>query len=139
MLADAPRIASDARALQRDWMLPWAEGMLASAVLARWSEGTSEEALRAEVEAAGGRLVDETLIAAHLRSGNAAAALAASTDRLAQLDSAARVRVRWLVQEMQTRHCSLSGGSSTHETLPMLALRPRHRLVGVCSNGACAA
>ena len=112
VLADVPRILSDARSLQRTWMLPWAEGMLATAVVASRPEGTSEEALRAEVETAGGRLFDEALIAAHLRSGNAATALVACTERLAQFDSDARVRGRWRMQEIKTRILLVLGRSA---------------------------
>jgi class 3 adenylate cyclase len=101
VLHDVPRVIADATALQRMWMMPWAEGLLASAVVASQPEGTSEAKLRAEVEAAGGRLADDALIAAQLRAGDADAALAECPGRLAQLDKEARVRSHWLVEEMR--------------------------------------
>jgi class 3 adenylate cyclase len=102
VLADVPRVFAEAKALQRIWMVPWAEGMLASAVIARRPEGTSEEILRAEIEAAGGRLADEALIAAHLRAGNAAAAIVSCTERVKEFTTL-RVRSRRLVEEMKVR------------------------------------
>jgi hypothetical protein len=102
VLAEVPRVFAEAKALQRIWMLPWAEGMLASAVIAKQPDGTSEEILRAEIVAAGGRLADEALIAAQLRAGNAAAALVSCSERVTQLPTL-RVRSRWLVEEMKAR------------------------------------
>ena len=103
VLRDVPRVFADAKALQRMWMIPWAEGMLASAIVAREPAGTSEARLRIQVEAAGGRLADEALIAALLKSGDSDAALAECSVRLAQLDKDARVRGYWFVEEMRIR------------------------------------
>src|SRR5262249_47197648 len=41
VLSDVPRVFADARALQRAWMLPWAEDLLASAIVASRPERTS--------------------------------------------------------------------------------------------------
>jgi class 3 adenylate cyclase/tetratricopeptide (TPR) repeat protein len=103
VLKHAPRIFGDATALQRIWMPPFAESMIARAIIASQPAGVSEEQLRADIESAGGRFAEDAVIAAHLRAGNAEAALSACTDRLAELDSQARIRSRWLVQEMKTR------------------------------------
>jgi class 3 adenylate cyclase len=103
VLADVPRIFADAKALTRNWMLPWAESMLATAIIASRSEDTSEGQLKADIEAAGGRFAEDTVIAAQLRAGNADAALASCARRLAELDTQARLRNRWLVQEMKAR------------------------------------
>ena len=103
VLADLPRLFSEARALQRTWMLPWAEGMLANAIIARSPPGTSERQLGAEIEKAGGRLADEARIAAHLHAGNAAAAIAASEACMPQFERVLRLRNRWLVEEMRLR------------------------------------
>jgi hypothetical protein len=102
-LADVPQIFSQARALQRTWMLPWAEGLLAHAIIATSAAGTSEQQLKARIEAAGGRLADEALIAAHLRAGNPAAALAAADSYIPQLEQVLRLRNRWLVEDLRLR------------------------------------
>src|SRR5262245_1472977 len=113
VLRDIPRVFADARALQRAWMLPWAEDLLASAIVASRPEGTSVAILRAEVEAAGGRLADDALIAAQLRAGDADEALAGCSARQAQLGNDAwspglgwtgvRTRAYWRVEEMKIR------------------------------------
>ena len=76
VIRDVPRVLADARELRRMWMIPWAEGLLASAIVASHPEGTDEAKLRAAVDAAGGRLADEALVGAQLLVGNADAALA---------------------------------------------------------------
>jgi class 3 adenylate cyclase len=101
VLADAPRILTDAEALQRSWMIPWAEGLLASAVIAQQPLGTSEQQLKALVEKVGGRLADDAVIAAKLHAGDANGALSACEDRLRQVLDEGRVRNRWLVEEMK--------------------------------------
>jgi tetratricopeptide (TPR) repeat protein len=103
VLADVPGLYAEAQALQRTWMVPWVHGLLANAIIARSPPGGSERHLEAEIEKAGGRLADEGLIAAHLRTGNASAALAASEACVLQLERAVRVRNRWLVEEMRLR------------------------------------
>ncbi len=103
VLAHASRIFSDAKALQRTWMLPWAEGLLARAIIATRPEKTSEGQLKADIEAAGGRLAEDNVIAAQLHAGNAEAALASCDKRLAELDTPARQRNRWIVHEMKGR------------------------------------
>jgi hypothetical protein len=103
VLADVPRVFSEARSLQRTWMLPWAEGMLANAIIAASAPGMSEQQLKTKIEAAGGRLADEALIAAHLRAGNPVAALAAADSCVPQLEQVLRLRNRWLVEEMRLR------------------------------------
>ena len=89
--------------LQRVWMLPWAEDMLASAIVASRPEGTSEATLSAEVEADGGRLADDALIAAQLRAGDADGALAGCSARHARLENEGRIRAYWIVEEMKIR------------------------------------
>jgi hypothetical protein len=103
VLRDVPRVFADAKALQRPWMLPWAEDLLASAIVDSRPEGTSEATLRAEVEAAGGRLADDALIAAQLRAGDADEALAGCSARQTQLANDVRTRAYWLVEEMKIR------------------------------------
>jgi hypothetical protein len=103
VLADVPRIFADAKALQRNWMLPWAEGMRAAAIVALRPEGTSEEILKAEIGPARGWLADHALIAAQLRTGNATGALADCDARLPQLDNEARLRSRRVVEELRVR------------------------------------
>lgn len=103
VLQHAPRIFTDAEALQRGWMVPWAEGLLAASVVAIRPQGTAEAELKADIEAAGGRYVEDAVIAARLRAGDGEAALAACTERLSELDTQVRVRNRWLVQEMRAR------------------------------------
>src|SRR5262249_41489618 len=103
VLRDVPRVFADAKALQRAWMLAWAEDLLASAIVASRPEGTSEAILKVDVEAAGGRLADDALIVAQLRAGDAGEALAGCSARQAQLKNEVRTRAYWLVEEMKIR------------------------------------
>jgi len=101
VIGDAPRVLADARKLQRSWMIPWADDLLASAIVANAPAGTSEASLRASVEAAGGHLADESLVAAQLRTGNAEAALGECERRLPQLEAQGRVRAYWIFEELR--------------------------------------
>jgi len=103
VLRDVPRILADARSLQRTWMIPFAEGMLASAIVASQPDGTSEARLRATVEAAGGRLAEGGLVAARLKAGDPHAALAGCSGLQSQLENDARVRGYWVIEEMRIR------------------------------------
>jgi class 3 adenylate cyclase/tetratricopeptide (TPR) repeat protein len=103
VLRDVPRVFADARELKRAWMIPWAETMLASAIVATHPEGTSEAVLRAAVEAAGGRLTGEALIAAQLLAGNADAALEECERSLPQLDAEGEARAYWATEELRCR------------------------------------
>ncbi|HXJ82722.1 MAG TPA: AAA family ATPase [Candidatus Methylomirabilis sp.] len=103
VLRDVPRVFADAGALQRAWMRPWAEDLLASAIVASRPEGTRVASLRTEVEAAGGRLAGDALIAAQLRGGDADEALAECSARQAQLERRGRIRAYWIVEEMKVR------------------------------------
>jgi tetratricopeptide (TPR) repeat protein len=101
VIRDAPRVLADARKLQRSWMIPWADDLLASAIVASAPDGTSEASLRASVEAAGGHLADEWLVAAQLLTGNAEAALGECERRLPQLEEEGRVRAYWIFEELR--------------------------------------
>lgn len=103
VVRDVPRILSDARALQRMWMIPWAEGLLASAIVGLEREGTIEATLRAKVEAAGGHLDGDALIAAQLRAGNGGAALAECETSLPQLEGEGRDRAYWITEELRVQ------------------------------------
>jgi class 3 adenylate cyclase/tetratricopeptide (TPR) repeat protein len=103
VLRDVPRVFADARELKRAWMIVWAENMLASAIVATHPDGTSAAALKAAVEAAGGRLSGEALIAAQLLAGNADAALAECERSLPQLDAEGRGRPYWTTEELRAR------------------------------------
>jgi hypothetical protein len=82
-------------------MIPWAGELLTSAIVASAPGGTSEAGLRASVEAAGGHLTGESLVAAQLRTGNAEAALAECERRLPQLEKEGRIRAYWIFEEMR--------------------------------------
>jgi class 3 adenylate cyclase/tetratricopeptide (TPR) repeat protein len=103
VLRDVPRVFADARELQRPWMVAWAEAMVASAVIATHPDSTSMAELQVAVEAAGGRLSGEALIAAQLMAGNADAALAACERSLPQLDAEGRGRAYWTTAELRAR------------------------------------
>ena len=75
VIRDVPRVLSDAAKLQRTWMIPWADDLLASAIVASSPEGASE-VLRAKAKPGSRHLAGESLVAAYLVSGNAEAALA---------------------------------------------------------------
>jgi class 3 adenylate cyclase/tetratricopeptide (TPR) repeat protein len=101
VIRDAPRVLADARKLQRSWMIPWADDLLAAAIVASAPDGTSEASLRASVEAAGGHFAGESLVAAQLRTGNAEAALGECERRLPQLEKEGRVRAYWIFEELR--------------------------------------
>jgi tetratricopeptide (TPR) repeat protein len=101
VIRDVPRVLADARKLQRAWMIPWAGELLASAIVASAPDGTSEAGLRASVETAGGQLAGESLVAAHLRTGNAEAALAECDRRLPQLEQEGKTRAYWIFEELR--------------------------------------
>jgi hypothetical protein len=103
VIREVPRIFADARDLKRVWMIPWAEDLLASAIVATRPEGTSQTTLKADVEAAGGRLAGRTLVAAQLRAGNAGAALEECERTLPQLDAEGQARVHWVIEELRIR------------------------------------
>jgi tetratricopeptide (TPR) repeat protein len=101
VIRDVPRVLADAKKLQRTWMIPWAGDLLASAIVASAPGGTSEAGLHASVEAAGGHLTGESLVAAQLRTGDAEAALAECERRLPQLEKEGRIRAYWIFEEMR--------------------------------------
>jgi tetratricopeptide (TPR) repeat protein len=101
VIRDVPRVLADARKLQRAWMIPWGGELLASAIVASAPDGTSEAGLRASVETAGGQLAGESLVAAHLRTGNAEAALAECDRRLPQLEQEGKTRAYWIFEELR--------------------------------------
>ena len=103
VIRDAPRIFADARKLKRIWMIPWAEGLLASAIVASHPEGTDEATMKVAVEAAGGRLTGESLVAAQLHAGNADAALKECERILSQLETEGQVRAHWIMEELRIR------------------------------------
>ncbi len=82
-------------------MIPWADDLLVSAIVASAADGTGEADLRARVETAGGHLAGESLVAAQLRTGNAEAALAECERRLPQLEREGRVRAYWIFEELR--------------------------------------
>jgi tetratricopeptide (TPR) repeat protein len=101
VIRHAPRVLADARKLQRSWMIPWADDLVAATIVASAADGTSEADLRARVETAGGHLAGESLVAAQLRAGNAEAALAECERRLPQLEREGRVRAYWIFEELR--------------------------------------
>ena len=103
VLRDVPRVFADARELKRAWMIVFAENMLASATVATHPEGTSVAALKGAVEAAGGRLTRDELVAAQLLAGNPDAALAECECSLPQLDAEGRGRRYWATEELRAR------------------------------------
>jgi hypothetical protein len=82
-------------------MIPWADDLLASAIVATAPDGASEAILRASIEAAGGHLAGESLVAAQLRTGNAEGALGECQRRLPQLEKEGRVRAYWMFEELR--------------------------------------
>ena len=103
VLRDVPRVLADARELKRGWMVRWAERMLEAAMVATQPDGTSVAALKAAVEAAGGRLTRDGLVTAQLLAGNADAALAECERSLPQLDAEGRGRPYWTTEESRAR------------------------------------
>lgn len=103
VLREVPRIYAEAKALQRTWMIPWADNLLASAIMASHPAGTSEATLRQAIEAAGGHLVDEAPMAALLLSGNAEAALAGCVQRLPRLAAEGQTRAYWITDDLRIR------------------------------------
>ena len=102
VVRDVPRVLCDAAKLQRTWMIAWANDLLASAMVASSPEGASE-ALRAKAKPSGRHLAGESLVAAHLVSGNAETALAECERRLPQLKGEGRIRAYWIFEELRIR------------------------------------
>ncbi|MFB9267261.1 AAA family ATPase [Bradyrhizobium erythrophlei] len=103
VIRDVPRAFADAKELQRAWMIPWADGLLASAIVASFADGTDEAKVRAAIEAAGGQLVDEALVAARLLAGNPDGALAECARRLPRLEAEGLSRAYWLTEDLRIR------------------------------------
>jgi class 3 adenylate cyclase/tetratricopeptide (TPR) repeat protein len=101
VIRDVPRIRADADKLQRSWMIPWADDLLASAIVASSPDRTSEAGLRAKAKPSGRHLAGESLVAAQLLAGNAEAALAECDRRLPQLEAEGRVRAYWIFEELR--------------------------------------
>ena len=103
VMREIPRIYAEAKALQRTWMIPWADNLLASAIVASHPEGIGEAALRAAIEAAGGHLTDDALVAPLPLRDSARATLAACTRRLAELEAEGQARAYWVTEELRIR------------------------------------
>ena len=103
VIHDVPRIRTDAAKLQRSWMIPWADEMLASAIVAGAPDSRGERSPRAMVESARGHLPGESLVAAQLLAGNAETALAECERRLPRLRGEGRVRAYWIFEELRIR------------------------------------
>ena len=101
VIRDVPRILADAAKLQRTWMIPWADELLASAIVASSPDPTSEAGLRATAKPGGRHLAGELFVAAQLLAGNAEAALAECERRLPQLEREGRVRACWIFEELR--------------------------------------
>ncbi len=82
-------------------MIPWADDLLASAIVASTPGGGSEAVLRAKAKPSGRHLAGESLVAAQLLAGNAEAALAECDRRLPQLEREGRTRAYWIFEEVR--------------------------------------
>jgi class 3 adenylate cyclase len=103
VIRDVPRILADAAKLQRSWMIPWADRLLASAIVASAADRSSEAGQRATVEPSRGHLPDESVVAARLLAGDGEAALAECDRRQPQLEGEGRVRAYWIFEELRIR------------------------------------
>jgi class 3 adenylate cyclase len=101
VIRNVPRIRADAAKLQRSWMIPWADDLMASAIVAASPDGTSEAGLRAKAKPSGRHLAGESFVAAQLLAGKAEAALAECDRRLPQLEGEGRVRAYWIFEELR--------------------------------------
>ena len=109
VMREIPRIYAEARALQRIWMIPWADNLLASAIMAGHPEGTSDATLREAIEAAGGHLVDDAIVAPLLLGDGADVALAACARRMPKLEVEGQTRPYWITEEMRIRALLAAG------------------------------
>jgi hypothetical protein len=103
VIRDIPRLRSDAAKLQRTWMIPWADELLASATLARAADGTVEVIQHAAAEPFRIHLPGESLVAAQLHAGSAETALAECERRLPHLKGEGRLRAYWIFEELRIR------------------------------------
>lgn len=110
VIRDVPCALTDAKELQRAWIIPWAENLLTSAIVARAPGGTSEANLRASAEAAGGRLREMSLVEAYLVAGNAEAALDECERQLPQLGQEGKARAYWMLEELRIQALLALGG-----------------------------
>lgn len=103
VIRDAPRILADAAKLQRTWMIPWADELLALAIVAGAPDRMGEGTLGTKTAPTGLHLAGDSIVAAQLRAGNAEAALAECDRRLPQLRADGRVRAYWIFEELRIR------------------------------------
>jgi class 3 adenylate cyclase/tetratricopeptide (TPR) repeat protein len=103
VIAEAPQVIASAKALQRNWMVPWVQDLLALAIVATAEDTSDESRLAAQAEAAGGRLMEDALIAALLRCGHPAKALAECEPRLAKLKADGLFRNYWVTDGLRLR------------------------------------
>jgi class 3 adenylate cyclase len=101
VLRNVPRIQADAEKLQRTWMIPWAEQLRASAIVANAPDGSEVNVQYKEQPTL--HLANESLVAAQLLAGNAAAALAECERRLAHYEGEGRVRAYWIFVQLRIR------------------------------------
>lgn len=94
VIRDIPRLRSDAAKLQRTWMIPWADELLASARLAQAADGGCEVDLHAMAEPVRIHLAGESRLAAQLHAGNAKTALAECERRMPDLKAEGRIPKR---------------------------------------------
>jgi class 3 adenylate cyclase len=101
VLRNVPRIEADAEKLQRTWMIPWAEQLRASALVANAPDGSEVKLQFNEQPTL--HLANEALVAAQLLAGKADAALAECERRLALYRDEGRVRAYWIFMQLRIR------------------------------------
>lgn len=112
VIRDVPRIRADAAKLQRTWMIPWADELLASAIVAGSPDRVGETTLGAKTAPTGLHLAGESVVAAQLRAANPEAALAECDRRLPQCKADGRVRAYWIFEELRIQALLTLGRSN---------------------------
>jgi hypothetical protein len=84
-------------------MLPWADRLLASAIVARSDDHMGQVGLPPTAEPVRSHLPDDAVVTAQLLAGDAEAALAECDRRLPRLKSDGLVRSFWVFEELRIR------------------------------------
>ena len=102
VIRDVPRILADAAKLQRIWMIPWADDLLASAIVAGAPDGASEAGLRAKAKPGVRHLAGEWLVAAQLRSPAMPRRRSPNVSAgCRSFEGEGRVRAYWIFEELR--------------------------------------
>lgn len=122
VIREAPRIHEEAALLKRAWLVPWADELLAGALVATLPHGADAARLDLLMQAAGARLSGEAKVEALLRLGDLAAALAACDEVGIALAPTGRSRATMRMDAVRVRVLAALGRGGEAEALASAVL-----------------